>query len=65
MLLWKGAAGLLFIGLAVLLLFAPRIINGAVNLDSGTRNSFGALLLVYGIYRLATFYTEYNSLKDE
>jgi hypothetical protein len=61
-LVWKAVAGLLFVGLSLAMFFAPTFING---LDKGTRIGFAFLLLIYGLFRLSTFYIEYNRKSDE
>lgn len=61
-LLWKACAGVLFLGLAIAMFVVPSFING---LDKGTRLGFAFLLLVYGGFRLSTFYVEYKRRDDE
>jgi len=61
-LLWKAGASLLFISLAVIIFFTPNLIYG---LSTSSRNLFSIIMLCYGLFRLAGFYTEYKSLRDE
>lgn len=59
-LIWKVGAALIFIGLAFGIFFTPSLVR---EMDDSTRKGFSALLLVYGIFRLLTFYTEYKKVK--
>ncbi|MCW5907028.1 MAG: hypothetical protein KIS94_04160 [Chitinophagales bacterium] len=61
-LLWKASAGLLFLGLAVAMFVSPNLVQG---LEKSTRITFAVLLLVYGLFRLSTFFVEYKRLNDE
>lgn len=61
-LLWKGGAGVLFLALALVIIFVPKFTQG---LEKSTRIAFSALLVLYGLFRLSTFYVEYNRKGDE
>lgn len=61
-LIWKGGAGLLFIAIAIVIALFPSLTNG---ISSGTRYAFAALLTVYGLFRIGTFYVEYKSISNE
>jgi hypothetical protein len=61
-LIWKAGAGLLFTSLSLAMFLVPTFING---LDKGTRIGFAFLLLIYGLFRLSTFYVEYNRRDNE
>ncbi len=61
-LLWKVGAGILFIVLALILFFAPSLAYG---IKEKTKDLFSFLLLLYGFFRLSTFYVEYNRKDDE
>ncbi len=61
-LIWKGGAGLLFIGIAIAIVLFPSLTDGISN---GTRYAFSALLTVYGLFRIGTFYVEYKSYRHE
>lgn len=61
-LLWKGGAGVLFIGLAIAMFVLPSLVQG---LEKNTRIGFAVLLLVYGLFRISTFFAEYKRLNNE
>lgn len=61
-LLWKGGASLIFIVLSFIIAFVPSVTG---NIASSSRYSFAFLLVVYGLFRGYTFYSEYKTLKDE
>lgn len=61
-LLWKAGAGLLFVGLAAFIFWAPDLTVGG---DKSTANIFAALLFAYGVYRLATFYFEFKNIRND
>ena len=61
-LIWKAAAGTMFLGLAVVIAFVPSLTEGLTN---NTRYAFGGLLTIYALFRLGTFYAEYKRLEDE
>jgi hypothetical protein len=60
-LLWKAIASLVFVGLGISFLVLPNIIVG---LESGVRNTFSALLTMYGLFRLYTLYAEIKRRED-
>jgi hypothetical protein len=61
-LIWKAGAGLMFVGLALAILFMPSLING---LTDNSRFAFAGLLGIYGMFRLMTFYTEYKRIEND
>lgn len=61
-LIWKAGAALIFIGLSLGIYFTPALVR---EMDESTRKGFSALLLVYGLFRLLTFYTEYKTVKRD
>ncbi|HWB63872.1 MAG TPA: hypothetical protein VG603_10205, partial [Chitinophagales bacterium] len=61
-LMWKLAAGMVFIILAAMVLFLPTMFSG---LSDTSRYAFSTLLAVYSLYRLSTFFMEYNQRGDE
>ncbi len=60
--LWKAGAGVLFLILSVVFALSPEIINGLTN---NSRYALAALLAVWGLFRLITFYNEYKRTQDE
>lgn len=62
MLLWKAGAGLVFIAFSLAMFFIPQLGNG---LNENTKAIFAGLLLLYGLYRLVTFYLDYRNIKDD
>ncbi len=62
MVLWKGLMGLLLVGLALAIIFFPQIVGNA---DKATRNTFAGLMIIYGLFRLATFYADYQNVRRE
>jgi len=61
-LLWRLVASVVFIGMALSFWLVPAISQGLENSD---RNIFATLLLLYGLYRLFTFYSEFKKTGDE
>ncbi len=61
MLIWKAGAGMIFTGFALALFFMPSLSSG---LGDGTARLFAGLLLLYGLYRLFTFYADYKNIRD-
>ena len=56
-LLWKACAGVLFLGLAIVILFVHSLTG---NIGNSTRYSFAGLLIVYALFRFGTFYVEFK-----
>lgn len=61
-LIWKAAAGLSFLGLGLFALVVPTFMAG---LSDMTRYGFSGLLMLYGVFRLFTFYMEYKNAERE
>jgi len=60
-LIWKFGAGFIFMAMGLVLLLLPRLTYG---LEEGTRYGFTALLILYGFFRMVTFYIEFKNLED-
>lgn len=65
MLIWKLSAGVVFAGIGLVLLMAPNVILGTIDKSSlATTRIFAGLILIYGSYRLVTFYVDLKSRSD-
>lgn len=61
-LIWKATAGLLFTILGLVILLSPDFAGG---LSDMTRMGFAGLMILYGLFRLVTFYLELKNTGDE
>ena len=61
-LLWKAGAAMMFLVLAIAILFVPSL---TIGFTDGLRYGFAGLLVMYGLFRLFTFYSEYKRMEDE
>lgn len=57
-LIWKLGAGFIFVTMGLVLLFVPKLTYG---LENGTKYGFIGLLILYGFFRLVTFYIEFKN----
>lgn len=66
LLVWKLSAGLLFAILGLLLLIAPGVLmDNIAKSNLANIRILAALLLVYGTYRLVTFYFDLKSRRED
>jgi hypothetical protein len=59
-LMWKFGAGFIFVLMGLVLLLVPKFTYG---LEDSTKYGFVGLLLVYGFFRLVTFYIELKNIE--
>lgn len=62
-LMWKAGASIVFIVLGAVFIVSPKMLLG--DADNMTRFGFGGMVLVYGIFRLYMFVSEYKSMNQD
>lgn len=61
-LMWKAGAAILFISIAFVIYFVPSMLG---DIDDSKRAMLALFIGGYGLFRLVTFYVEYQQVKNE